>query len=238
MKYRVLVFFIVCLCLSSTVKAQEEDVDFQTWVDFTGYRFVSDKSAVGGDAGIRGLFSSRVWTQFYIRPTYRYQFNSLDLSGGFALFYTYNSDISNVTEWRLFQQATVHWPSTNILKFNHRIRLEQRWFNYSDERDNEFYARIRYQLTMRSRDFSIYNQKLYFKVSAEAFQRNNSGDEAFVNTSRFTFVVGHRPKGRFWYEVQYIAQKSRQFEEDGFKTSEHILRFRLFRADIFKHRID
>jgi hypothetical protein len=91
---------------------------------------------------------------------------------------------------------------------------------------------------IRTRDINIFNQKFYFKTAAEFFQKNNSGKEAFVNRNRLILAIGHRFKGKWWYEIHYISQRSRKFEEDGLKTSEHILRMRLFRAAIFRHRIE
>ena len=229
---------MILLALSEMAYSQGEDSEFQSWLDFTSFVFLSKKSAVGGDAGFRGLLSSTDWNQVFVRPTYRFQFKSLDLAGGLGWFYTGNKEISNVNEWRLFQQATLHWPSINLFKFNHRIRFEQRWLHYSDQKESSFFKRIRYQLSVRSKDFSLLSQKIYFKAAMEAFQRQNSGDERFVNTSRLILGVGHRPKGNWWYELHYIRQGSRSFKDDGFKTSEHILRIRLFRAAIFRHRIE
>ncbi len=237
--------FIICFFASliwSNVAEAQDETDFQTWTDFTTFIFVSNRSAVGGDFGIRGLLSSKGWTQLYIRPTFRFQYNSLDLAGGVGLFQTYNNDISNITEIRLFQQATLHWPTTHLLKFSHRLRFEQRFFNYNDpdegDPEDDFSRRFRYQLSIRTRDVTVLNQKIYFKVAAEFFQKNNSSDEVFINTSRYIATVGHRFKGKFWYELHYISQRSRKLEEDGLKTSEHILRLRLFRAAIFRHRIE
>jgi len=234
--------FLTSIFFTNVAEAQEDKTDFQTWTDFTTYLFVSNRSAVGGDFGIRGLLSSKGWTQLYIRPTFRFQYNSLDLAGGVGLFQTYNKSVSNITEIRLFQQATLHWPTTHILKFNHRLRFEQRFFNYNDpnqgDSKEDFSSRLRYQLGIRTRDFTVFKQKIYFKTAVEFFQKNNSGNEVFINTSRLIATVGHRLKGKFWYELHYISQRSRQLEEDGSKTSEHILRLRLFRAAVFRHRIE
>ncbi len=240
---RILVIgFITSLFLSNAAEAQEDDTDFQSWTDFTTFIFVSNRSAVGGDFGIRGLLSSKGWTQLYIRPTFRFQYNSLDLAGGVGLFQTYNKDFSNITEIRLFQQATLHWPTTHLLKFSHRIRFEQRFFNYTDpnegEPEHDFSSRFRYQMMLRSKDLNIFNQKIYFKAAVEIFQKNNSGNETFVNSSRLIATMGHRLKGKFWYELHFISQRSRKLEEDGLKTSEYILRLRLFRAAVFRHRIE
>ncbi len=241
-KWAYVIAIFIGVLFPNEAEAQGDDTDFQTWTDFTTYSFVSNRSAVGGDFGIRGLLSSKGWTQLYIRPTFRFQYNSLDLAGGVGLFQTYNKDVSNITEIRLFQQATLHWPTTHLLKFSHRARFEQRFFHYSDpsegDPEDDFFSRFRYQLMIRSRDINIFNQKIYFKAAAEIFQKNNNGNETFVNRSRLILAIGQRFKGKWWYEIHYISQRSRKFEEDGLKTSEHILRLRLFRAAIFRHRIE
>ena len=76
-----IILFLISLLLPNGAEAQEDEVDFQTWMDFTTFMFVSNRSSVGGDFGIRGLLSSKGWTQLYIRPTYRFQYNSLELAG-------------------------------------------------------------------------------------------------------------------------------------------------------------
>ena len=241
-KFAVISCSLCFLLYSETVTAQSSDPEFQTWTDITAYFFVSGRSAIGGDAGLRGVISSRDWTQLYFRPSYRFQYNNLDLSTGFAYFHTYNKGFSNVGEWRLFQQATIHWPSTRLLKFNHRLRFEQRFLSYKDPADggpdNEFFSRVRYQFLIRSRDLSVFKQSVYLKAAIEFFQRNNSGDEAFINRNRFIFALGHRLPGKWWYEIHYMTQRSRQFEDDGLKTSEHIVRLRLFRSAVYKQRIE
>jgi hypothetical protein len=40
--------------------------------------------------------------------------------------------------------------------------------------------------------------------------------------------LGHRITSSFKYEIQYIYQNSRQYEDDGLKSLEHLLRLRLF----------
>jgi hypothetical protein len=233
---------LVTVFHSGQVIAQSKDPEFQTWTDFATFMFLSNRSAVGGDAGFRGIASAKEWSQFYLRPTYRYQFNTLDLAGGFAFFQTYNQEISNVTEWRLFQQATLHWPNTHLIKFSHRLRIEQRFLHYKDpvgdQQENEFFNRIRYQFMLRTRDLSLFQQKVYFKAATEIFQKQNAGNERFINRNRLVFAAGHRLPGKWWYELHYIAQLSRQYQDDGLRTSEHIFRIRLFRAAKFRHRIE
>ena len=236
------VISIALLFYSEIAYTQDTNAEFQTWGDVTTYYFLSGRSAIGGDAGFRGILSSRDWSQLYIRPSYRFQYHNLDLSAGVAYFHTFNKGLSNVAEWRLFQQATLHWPSTQLIKFNHRFRLEQRFLNYKDpaegQPDTDYFNRVRYQFLIRTRDLSVVKQKIYLKAAIEFFQRSNSGDEAFINRNRFIFALGHRLQGKWWYEVHYMAQRSRQFEDDGLKTSEHIVRVRLFRSAIFKQRIE
>lgn len=227
---------------SEVAHTQNSNAEFQTWGDVTSYYFLSGRSAIGGDAGFRGILSSRDWSQLYVRPSYRFQHHNLDLSVGVAYFHTFNKDLSNIGEWRLFQQATLHWPSTQLIKFNHRLRLEQRFLNYKDpaegQPETDYFNRVRYQFLIRTRDLSIVKQKFYFKAAIEFFQRSNSGDEAFINRNRYILALGHRLPGRWWYEIHYMAQKSRQFEDDGLRTSEHILRVRFFRSAIYKQRIE
>ncbi len=208
------------------------DVDFQTWTDFSLNVHLTNKSRLGGDAGIRGLVSSKDWNQFYIRPTYRYYFNqTVNVSTGAAFFYTVNNTLGNVSEFRLFQEIDLLWPNLTVVTFNNRFRLEERFFFYeSQTKTNDWNARGRYELYIESRDFNLlqFLHNIYLLASLEYFLPfNNSATELFINRNRLVLGFGQRISARFRYDLQYIWQKSREFSDEGFKTNENILRLRL-----------
>jgi hypothetical protein len=243
-KLRVSCFAIFFMLIKiASVHAQSDQIEFQTWFDITAFFNLGEKSAFGGDMGVRGIISSEDWNQYYIRPTFRYVFNPrLDIAGGAALFYTSNSLVTDLTEWRFFEEFHYSWPNFRYIGFNHRIRFEQRIFSYADEDPinfaNHFSTRLRYSLMIETIDMDILNQKLYFMGGAEYFQRQSSDAESLISNSRFLVILGHRVNQRLRYEIHYIYQKSRIFQDDGLKGSEHIIRLRLYTGPKFLNSID
>lgn len=217
---------------------QSNNIDFQTWADFTFTYVIKNKTNIGADMGVRGLVSKHDWNQFYFRPAFHYYFNkTLNAGGGVAIFSTFGNVIKNVTEFRIHQEVGVAWPTFAYIHFYHRLRFEQRFFSYQQdssfgiELPNDFGARGRYQLSAESSDIHLGNKNkpIYFLAAWELFYSiNKAVVERFVNDERILGGFGHRLSPSFKYEIQYIFQKSRKFSIDDLKTSEHLLRLRLF----------
>lgn len=227
----ILVFSFFC---SLELSAQEE-VDNQTWSDITFMYYFSPKFSTGGDIGLRGIISGESWNQFYVRPNIRYRFTPwFNLTGGVGSFNTFESDVTNTYEFRLFQDANFRWPDFGPVEMFHRIRFEQRWFFYSEESiDNVFSSRGRYLLGIETIDFRLFSNRaqFYFKSMIEFFlQVGESSLERFVNQNRIHLGFGHRINRKWRYEVQYFRQGSRRNTEEGFKTSENIFRLRIFHS--------
>lgn len=232
------VIFLCILFSISLGKAQSQEVDFQTWSDFTITYNIKNKSNISADVGIRGLISRNEWNQIYIRPTYKYYFNTFfQVSGGVAYFGTISDEFRNTNEFRLFQEASITWPSLEILTFQHRLRFEERFFKYEESSSfvadipDAFEARARYQISLESSDihFGDGNRPIYFLTGWELFYAlNETAIEQFINNQRILGGFGHRISPRFKYEIQYIFQKSRKYIDEGLQTSEHLLRFRFY----------
>lgn len=208
---------------------EEKKIDFQTWTDLTlSYKF-NQKFSIGGDLGSRGIISSKDWTMFYIRPKARYVFSPIfNTAGGLGYFYTSNKEVDDSSELRFYQDFHVNWPDLGFFVLQHRVRFEQRFFNY-ENLENDFDARTRYQVKLQSRDFHLFNAErpFYLNAMVEGFiPFNESAQERFVNNARFNAGLGKRFSEKLRLEFFYIWQKSRQLAEDGFETSEHIFRIK------------
>lgn len=80
-------------------------------------------------------------------------------------------------------------------------------------------------------DFKLIGKtkSFYIKGMWELFVPfDKSATELFVNNQRFYAALGQRVSDRFRYEIFYIWQESREFVDDGFETSENIIRLRFF----------
>ena len=226
------------MCFSYNTYGQSEEIDFQTWTDFTFTYNIKNKTNIGADTGIRGLISRNDWNQFYVRPAVHYYFNrTISIGGGIGLFYTSSDALENTTELRFFEESTLAWPSFNIIKFYNRVRFEQRSFTYQQDElfgtplPNDFEARGRYQISFETLDIHLANKNMpiYFLGAFEAFYSfNDPAIEQSVNNQRILGGLGQRLSPRLKYEIQYIFQRSRQFSDEGLKTTEHAFRLRIF----------
>jgi len=223
---------------SHNSKAQSDEVDFQTWTDFTFTYIIKNRNNIGADMGVRGVVSKNDWNQFYLRPTYQYYFNkTIQVAGGVAVFATFSDVIDNTNEFRIFQEVNLAWPTFAYIHFYHRLRFEQRFFSYQEdssfglELPNDFEARSRYQFSLESFDIHLgkNNKPIFFTAGWELFYAlNEAAVEQFINNQRLLLGLGQRLSPNFRYEVQYIFQNSRRYSDEGLKTSEHLLRLRFF----------
>lgn len=220
------------MSISSSYGQPDYDrADIQIWSDITLTYFKSHKLSFGGDAGLRFSVDNKDWGLFYLRPTLHYSINpKIRLSGGIASFNTLNKAIFNTYELRLFQDAQISWPDIKWVDFYHRFRFEQRFFFY-DKIENDISIRGRYLIGVKTANFNLLGKKKKFYVETmwEAFIPFGEGSaERFVNNQRWYVALVYNPSERLRYEIFYIWQKSRRFFEDGFKTTENIIRFRIF----------
>jgi len=156
------IFFIQAFLLRGIPSYSQQNgdrVDFQTWTDITLTYFKTQKFSFGGDAGLRGIVSSKDWNSFYIRPTVHYKFTPIfKLSGGIGLFNTFNKSLNNTYELRFFQDLQISWPHIGWLDFYHRFRFEQRLFFY-ENLDNDLAVRGRYLIRARTTNFKLIGKK-------------------------------------------------------------------------------
>lgn len=231
--YTICSFLIFFSLLAKRANAQSQAIDFQSWADGSYNHSLSDgKVLLGGDIGFRGFATQFDWSQFYVRPTFKYIFSQqFDMVGGIAFFKTWNKFDANVGEVRFFERATVEWPSWALLGISHRFQYEQRLLNYDDSNfsfKNAYATRLRYMVSAESKDFTIAQQKIYFKLGLELFHSRFSDINAFVDSDRLIGGVGHRVNNYFKYELHYMLQQSRIDDLNEFETSAHVVRVRLF----------
>jgi hypothetical protein len=211
---------------------KSQDVDNVLWINYAITIPTTQNFSYGGDIGARGLISNQDWNQFLIRPTTTYRFNqTIGVAGAVALFSTFNQDIRNLYEFRIHQDLNLKWPDLDLLTFFYRVRIEERFFFY-ENLPNNFNVRLRYLIGLESQDFTFISSKrpIYFQVIYEGFKTlaDESAYQIFINQLRIDFAFGHRISSNFRYELHYIKQQSRQFEDNGLETTQNIYRVRLF----------
>jgi len=216
-------------------KAQDSEAEYQLWLNYSLNipAPVHKKWTLGGDAGIRGLLSNQDWTQILVRPTVKYKFNPVfSFAGGFATFLAFDETIDNTFEFRLFQDGNMKWPDFGPVFMIHRVRIEQRFFFYaSDTLQNDSYVRPRYLAGLETINFKLFGSQpnWYLQTLWEFFGAwDDASVERFVNNQRLHAALGHRISDLMRWEIHYIRQKSREFDDDGFQTSHNIFRFRFY----------
>ena len=155
-----LINLIIVLAPSTTIaQLCNNKVDFQTWSDSTLTYFKTQRLSFGGDAGLRGIVSSKDWNFLYVRPTINYTLGAmLKVSGGIGSFNTFNKKLSSTYELRFFQGAHVSWPDIGWIDFYHRFRFEERFFFYKNI-NNDFSFRGRYLIRARTINFKLIGEK-------------------------------------------------------------------------------
>ena len=235
---RNLVILLLFIILSPVVRAQDEDVDFQFWVNYALTIQANQKLSYGGDAGFRGFISNADWNQILIRPTITYRFNyTFSAAAAIAWFSTFNVNEENINEFRIHQDFNAKWPDFGFIEFFYRLRIEQRWFFYNSL-PNDFDLRLRYLAGVESADINLFGPKapIYFQLIYEGFRTlgDESAYEIFIDQSRFHIAMGQRISKRFRYELHYIRQKSRDGSDDVLDLSQNIFRIRTFHTIPYK----
>ena len=191
----------------------------------------SNRLSFGGDLGFRGFVSQFNWDQVYVRPAVKYFFSqSFDMTGGIAFFETWNKNAANVSEIRFFEQATITWPSFAILDVSHRFQAEQRFSSYSNSKftlDDGFATRLRYRLNFETKDFKVFEKRIYFRLSGEIMQLRVSADTPFVNTNRISLGMGFRANNSSRYVINYSIHRSRVLIEETLEVSAHVIRLQV-----------
>lgn len=227
---RLMVLLVCCSGIPFSIHAQN---DFVLWLDYN-LAFKQNKMVFGGDVGARGWLTSPDVNQYVIRPTIWYKpSTNLTIGGAAGLFSTILKDKFNYYEFRLQQEAVLKWPNFNWGSIVSRLRIDERFFTYSNpERTDEFNGRIRPLLGFKTKSFDVFSCKkpLYFQMYWEGFQNFDEAaiTEIFVNNTRLYLSFGQKISKRFRYEIHYIWQQSGVFNDFGLQTQQHILRLRFF----------
>ena len=149
-----LLVLILVLMISINVNCQtNENINttikkHEVWIDIYPHFYINEKLEYYGDAGYRTVLSEHSWNRIYIRPSVRYHLNkNWELHAGLGLFYIYYHEKAlnrfEITPW---QGVQLNWPRTQIIRFNHLIKLEERISFLTKDGFLSFEFRLRYKL--------------------------------------------------------------------------------------------
>ena len=207
----------------------EDEVSPQLWVDYNPAWQVGPRIDVFGDVSARTELGSQGWWRFVVRPSVRYQFDRVQLSGGVGNFLTFNDVIADRWEIRPWQGGRFSWP-LGAVPFEHLVRLEERFdFNLRNWNSSNS-LRIRYRLRP-SVDWGRESKDRYWRAlgSVEVFYTLAGDPGQFQEEVRLTASIerGYRPELRVRLDAMW-QKEGRPFSEGS--IYDLILRFRVFNS--------
>ncbi|TFV97660.1 DUF2490 domain-containing protein [Algoriphagus kandeliae] len=229
---KILLTLLICVFgLFFSKEANAHVIDQQFWFNYSLKFPLTEKISLGGDAGVRGLFTNPDWKQTLIRPTATFKLNNqLSLSGAVAWFGTSLENSNELNEFRLHQGVTLKTPTSGPIDFFYRFRVEERFFYFQE--NNTFNVRVRGLIGVNTKDITWLGEKrpIFFQSLFEGFQTidKQAEQELFVNQTRLHFALGHKISKQFRYEFHFISQRYRIFNEQGIRPAQNVLRVRLF----------
>lgn len=218
----ILILFLSCA---------KNNAQVQTWIDYTTNNWINSIWLYNGDYGFRGLLTVDEWTQYTINPAFLFrQDKELTFHAGVRLFYTDNKAISDQIEARPWQGVGYIWPHLKNLRFDHYLRLEERFVWQTDSDDFDFSLRSRYRLRMKTMDFllpliptkftSSFSFELFMDITKEIV-------ETYVGRNRMTFGIGNYITDDILIELNFILQRSRKEVTSNEKSVDKIFRLRI-----------
>ena len=228
--------FILSYSAGLFAQPEDEDINYQVWIDYNVRYDFANNFGVYADMGGR-IISPYLWTRYFIRPTVSYTLSQSSRSWktpivafhlGSGVFYTDNVDNQNHLELRPFQGVNVHWPNFRKLRINHYVRLEERFeFMYNTW---SLSIRARYMLagTLRWPSKSTNRMSnLFFPFHTEFFWDLNQGSQ-FNDLIRITPGLGYEINADLRLEFSVSYHRFRITTEESFETNDMVFRLRVF----------
>ena len=202
----------------------------QFWFDYNYSYAWKPKVDLYGDGGFRWLSPISTY-KLLARPSIRFvpPGKVYEVHGGLGLFYAGSNNLVNVLEVRPFQGFRLNWPRIGKQVFHNYFRLEERWFVVTNDGDNAFDLRFRWQLaTTVALKRNAFTQYYYLPLAAEVFGNANNELKRFQDALRLTAGLGYVFSGPWTGQFEFIYQRSRDAIDNDFDASDLIFRFRVF----------
>ena len=179
-------YYILSLFLLFTIfaNAQEKKIEYknQQWLAYYNQLKLSEKWSINTDFQYRwGDFFS-YHTQFLVRSQASYKIaTNLNSGAGFAVSGLYSGTKVSKIEYRPYQEIQLKTEAFS-LPLDHRLRVEERFFDDRITAANSFNMRFRYRLLLTVPLFKIAsdsNKTLDFAIADELFL--NAGHDIVYN---------------------------------------------------------
>jgi len=208
-----------------------ESAYFETWTDLTTIFNINDRFRYDGDYGVRAWPSTEDFSQIYLRPSVRYEIRPwLRLHGGLGWFHTFFRNTGDVDELRPWLGVRFVGPRLGGFLIQNYFRLEFRVFEFQTGSARSTAWRGRWQLQVRSPDFTIGSAERFYALAfAEFFHTFGTEIQGFAaERLRLNLGAGKTLSPRWRMELNGMFQKGRVEQGlAGFDMDEGILRLRL-----------
>lgn len=224
-------FVTISSILTCCYPLHAQDKNGQTWVEYMlNYPFANSFNLENA-VTYSTLLESPRWYAFDYTPSLEWSVTShIDVIGQVVFSYTKQNDSYNTFELRPVIGSRIHITPNKRILTRVLLRLEQRNFKNLEtkEWDQVYRPRIRFESIIPISHNSYYTDKLWYGLlDAEWLFVTDDVAERFANRFRVRAGVGYRLNYNFRFEILYMNQQSRDETEDGFVSSDNIIRFRI-----------
>ena len=149
---------------------------------------------------------------------------------GIGNYYTFQEDLHDTYELRIWQGIKLQWPKLVRLYFDHTLKLEERFIYdvYEHSWNVNFRARYRLNVRIPINKPAFIDNTFYTGANVEAYTNiGKSIPEKYVNLARFGATLGYRKNEKWLFELIYLIDHSKEYREDNFEINNHIIRFRI-----------
>jgi len=168
-------FFVFTFLIAPFLGFSQND-SFGNWLMYFGQNKLSERFSLHTEVQFRNhTFVPTEIEQLLLRTGLNFHFNDDFFTGGYAYIPSYDleDDInsSQSEEHRIWQQLIINHKIKKV-KFEHRIRQEQRWVN------KDFKQRFRYRLLWNiplKKKFSlVFYEEIFLNFNKQVFDRNRA----------------------------------------------------------------
>jgi hypothetical protein len=172
------------------------------------------------------------WRTLKATPTYERTINkNLELLSALGFAYTNQNDTTDTFEGRLMVGTRLYFTPHKRFQTRLTMRFERRHL-YDFEEENwqiSHRSRIRGEVIVPLNKPHYSDNKMWYSIAEYEFFFVHDKDlnERFANRTRASLGIGYRHNYNFRFEAIFTNQRSRNHVEDGFLTTDNIIRLRI-----------
>lgn len=243
------VFMILFSCAyvfpQDSIVDQDVKVNSQVWIDYNFPSFINENKNISTQIGYRKI-SPQIYNRYLAVSTLNIDNKKklLNLNTkkpliktyhlGAGLIYTANISNKDNFELRTFQGFKFHIPTLKLITLHNYFRFEQRFQNQFDGSGFTSAFRIRNRISTAiswNKHYLSFTEGLYFPIEAELFFNLKKADR-FNDLIRISPGIGYKLPSKWRFEMYLIFNRTKNITETNNKSSDFILRFRIYKGGI------